>query len=122
MSVVRPLETELGPAMREIGIAAQAAAHDLAHAAAEAKSRALRVAAKAVRDRRAEILAANARDLDEAGRAQLTAAVIDRLILNEKRVEGIAESLEPVAAFPDPVGTWLADCPRPKCLATSRVG
>jgi glutamate-5-semialdehyde dehydrogenase len=121
MSVVRPLETELGPAMREIGIAARAAAHDLAHAAPEAKSRALRVAANAVRDRRAEILAANARDLDEAGRAQLTAAVIDRLILNEKRVEGIAESLDAVAAFPDPVGTVLAEWTRPNGLAISRV-
>jgi glutamate-5-semialdehyde dehydrogenase len=121
MSVLRPLETELGPAMREIGIAARAAAHDLAHAASEAKSRALRVAAEAVRDRRAEILAANARDLDEAGRAQLTAAVIDRLILNEKRVEGIAESLDAVAAFPDPVGTVLAEWTRPNGLAISRV-
>ena len=121
MSVVRPLETELGPAMREIGIAARAAAHDLAHAAAEAKSRALRVAAEAVRDRRAEILATNARDLDEAGRAQLTAAVIDWLILNEKRVEGIAGNLEAVAGFPDPVGTVLAEWTRPNGLAISRV-
>jgi glutamate-5-semialdehyde dehydrogenase len=121
MSVLRPLETELGPAMREIGIAARAAAHDLAHAASEAKSRALRVAAEAVRDRRAEILAANARDIDEAGRAQLTAAVTDRLILNEKRVEGIAESLDAVAAFPDPVGTVLAEWTRPNGLAISRV-
>ena len=121
MSVVRPLETELGLAMRQIGLAARAAAHDLAHAAAEAKSRALSVSAEAVRDRSAEILAANARDLDEAGRGRLTAAVIDRLILNEKRVEGIAESLEAVAAFPDPVGTVLAEWTRPNGLAISRV-
>ncbi len=121
MTVLRPLETELGSTMREIGIAARAAAHVLAHADAEAKSRALRGAAEAVRQHRAEILAANARDLDEAGRAQLSAAVVDRLILDEKRVSGIAGSLEAVAAFPDPVGAVLAEWTRPNGLAISRV-
>ena len=121
MSVVRPLETELGAAMREIGVAARAAAHELAHAQAAAKSRALRASAAAIRDRSAEILAANARDLDEAGRAQLSAAVVDRLILDEKRVAGIAQSLEAVAAFPDPVGTVLAEWTQPNGLAISRV-
>ena len=121
MSVVRPLETELASAMREIGIAARAAAQTLAHADAGRKSEALRVAAKAVRGHRAEILSANARDLDEAGRTKLSAAVIDRLILDDKRVEGIALSLEAVAAFPDPVGTVLAEWTRPNGLAIARV-
>jgi glutamate-5-semialdehyde dehydrogenase len=121
MSVLRPVETELGSAMREIGVTARAAAQVLAHANAELKSRALRVSAEAIRDHRAEILAANARDLDEAGRAQLSAAVVDRLILDEKRVAGIADSLEAVAAFPDPVGTVLAEWTRPNGLAISRV-
>jgi len=107
--------------MRKIGAGARSAAHTLAHASAEAKSRALCAAAKAVRDRRAEILGANARDLDEAGRAQLSAAVVDRLILDEKRVSGIAESLDAVAAFPDPVGTVLAEWTRPNGLTISRV-
>ncbi|HXP74919.1 MAG TPA: glutamate-5-semialdehyde dehydrogenase [Stellaceae bacterium] len=121
MSVVRPLETELGVAMRAIGLAARAAAHRLAHADAEAKSHALRVSANAIRDRRAEILAGNAQDLDEAGRGKLSAAVVDRLILDEKRVEGVAQSLEAVAAFPDPVGTVLAGWTRPNGLVISRV-
>jgi len=121
MSVLRPVETELGSAMREIGVTARAAAQVLAHANTELKSRALRVSAEAIRDHRAVILAANARDLDEAGRAQLSAAVVDRLILDEKRVAGIADSLEAVAAFPDPVGTVLAEWTRPNGLAISRV-
>jgi glutamate-5-semialdehyde dehydrogenase len=121
MSVLRPLETELGRAMREIGIAARAAAHTLAHADAEAKSRALRRSAEALRDRHTEILAANSRDLDEAGRAQLSAAVVDRLILDEKRVAGIAQSLVAVAEFPDPVGAVLAEWRRPNGLLISRV-
>jgi glutamate-5-semialdehyde dehydrogenase len=121
MSVLRPLETELGRAMREIGVAARAAAHTLAHAKAEAKSRALRRSAEALRDRHTEILAANSRDLDEAGRAQLSAAVVDRLILDEKRVAGIAQSLVAVAEFPDPVGAVLAEWRRPNGLSISRV-
>jgi glutamate-5-semialdehyde dehydrogenase len=121
MSVVQPMESGLAAAMREIGTSARSAAHRLAHADAEAKSRALRVSAKAIRDRRAEILAANALDLDEAGRGKLSAAVIDRLILDAKRVEGVAGSLEAVAAFPDPVGTVLAEWTRPNGLAISRV-
>jgi glutamate-5-semialdehyde dehydrogenase len=107
--------------MREIGAAARAAAHMLAHASADSKSQALRTAAKAIREQRAEILAANARDLDEAGRAQLSAAVVDRLMLDGKRVDSIAQSLEAVAAFPDPVGTVLAEWTRPNGLAISRV-
>jgi len=121
MSLLRPVETDLGSAMREIGVAARAAAQVLAHASADSKSRALRVAAEAVRDHRAEILAANACDLDEAGRAQLSAAVVDRLILDEKRVAGIADSLDGVAAFRDPVGTVLAEWTRPNGLAIARV-
>lgn len=121
MSLVRPVETDLGSAMREIGVAARAAARVLAHASAESKNRALRAAAEAIRDHRVEILAANARDLDEAGRAQLSAAVIDRLILDQKRVAGIADGLDAIAAFPDPVGTVLAEWTRPNGLAISRV-
>jgi glutamate-5-semialdehyde dehydrogenase len=121
MSVIQPMESGLTAAMREIGTSARSAAQQLAHVDTEAKSRALRVSAKAIRDRRAEILAANALDLDEAGRGKLSAAVIDRLILDAKRVEGVAGSLEAVAAFPDPVGTVLAEWTRPNGLAISRV-
>jgi glutamate-5-semialdehyde dehydrogenase len=121
MSLVRPVETDLGSAMREIGVAARAAAQVLAHASAESKSCALRACAEAIRDHRVEILSANARDLDEAGRAQLSAAVVDRLILDRKRVAGIADGLDAVAAFPDPVGTVLAEWTRPNGLAISRV-
>ena len=86
MSLVRPVETDLGSAMREIGVAARAAAQVLAHASVDSKNGALRASAEAIRDHRVEILSANARDLDEAGHAQLSAAVVDRLILDQKRV------------------------------------
>ena len=121
MTALRPPATELAATMRSIGVAARDAARLLAHASPAAKTRALQEAAVAVRDQRAAILAANRRDLDEAGRASLTAAVTDRLLLDEKRVEAIAQGLEAVAEFPDPVGTVLARWTRPNGLAIERV-
>jgi glutamate-5-semialdehyde dehydrogenase len=121
MTALRPPATELAATMRSIGVAARDAARLLAHASPAAKTGALREAAVAVRDQRAAILAANRRDLDEAGRASLTAAVTDRLLLDEQRVEAIAQGLEAVAEFPDPVGTVLARWIRPNGLAIERV-
>ena len=121
MTALKPVPSDLAATMRGIGVAARAAAQALAHAPAAVKTRALSVAAAAIRERSAEILSANARDLDEAGRAKLSAALVDRLMLDEKRVEGIAAGLDAVAAFPDPVGEVMARWTRPNGLEISRV-
>jgi glutamate-5-semialdehyde dehydrogenase len=121
MTALRPLSSDLDATMRQIGVAARDAAHILARAAAATKTRALAAAAVAVRDRCADILAANARDLDEAGRTKLSASLLDRLLLDEKRVEAIAAALDAVAAFPDPVGEIMAQWTRPNGLAIERV-
>jgi len=121
MTALRPLASDLDRTMRQIGLAARDAARQLARAPAEAKTRALAAAAQAVHARRDEILAANARDLNEAGRTELSVAVTDRLMLDEKRVEAIAAGLEAVAAFPDPVGAVMARWTRPNGLAIERV-
>jgi len=121
MTALKPISSDLPAIMREIGEAARQAALVLAHASAGAKTRALAAAAKAIRERRSEILAANARDLDEAGRAKLSAALVDRLMLDETRAEGIAAGLEAVAAFPDPVGAVMAKWTQPNGLEISRV-
>ena len=121
MTAVQPLPNDLAAEMRRIGAAAKAAAEALAHASAETKTTALAAAASAVRGASAGIVAANARDLDEAGRAKLSAALVDRLMLDAKRVEGIAQGLEAVAAFPDPVGAVMARWTRPNGLAIERV-
>lgn len=92
--------------MAELAAAARAAAGALARTSTEAKNDALRAAAGAIRQRREHILAANARDVEEA--SGLTDALVDRLRLNDDRVEGIAASLEQVAALPDPVGSESA--------------
>jgi len=97
----------LAATMAEIGQRARAAAAALALASAEAKVAALRAAARLVRARQDEILAANARDLEEAESEDLTAAMRDRLALDPKRLEVIAAGLEAIA--------------RPNGLAIERV-
>jgi glutamate-5-semialdehyde dehydrogenase len=114
-------ELDLATTMVEIGRRARIAAAALALASAEAKVAALREAARVVRARRGEILAANARDLDEAESAGLSPALRDRLALDPKRLEAIAAGLEAIADLPDPVGRMLASWTRPNGLAIERV-
>ena len=90
--------------MHTLGRQARAASRLVAAASTDAKNAALAAIAAEVRARRAELLAANARDLDEARAAGLEPALIDRLTLSEKGVEAMAAGLEQVAALPDPVG------------------
>lgn len=107
--------------MNEIGMAAKAAAHELASASTEAKNAALQAAADAIRTRKDEILAANARDVAAAEANSVKGSFLDRLVLNDERVEAMARGLEEVAALPDPVGTVLAEWDRPNGLRISRV-
>jgi glutamate-5-semialdehyde dehydrogenase len=108
-------------AMRAIGVQARAAARVLANAPDEAKTRALLAAARALRERAQDILAANALDVAAARAKGLAPALLDRLTLDSKRIEGIARGLEEVAALPDPVGRVLATFERPNGLKIERV-
>jgi len=90
--------------MEALGRQARAASRQLAAASTDAKNRALRAMAAAVRAQRESLLAANARDLEAARAAGLDAALIDRLALTDKVIATMAEGLEQVAALPDPVG------------------
>ncbi|HTO83678.1 MAG TPA: glutamate-5-semialdehyde dehydrogenase [Methylomirabilota bacterium] len=121
MNAEAAAKTDLPAEMRALGAAARAAAAELAVASAEAKVAALRAAAAAIRARRETILAANARDMAAAGQKNLTAALLDRLKLDDKRIEAMARGLEEIAAFPDPVGTVLAEWTRPNGLVIQRV-
>ena len=115
------LDSKIGELMEGLGKAAVEAAGGLALANTERKNTALAVAATAVRARRGEILAANERDMSAARAAKLSGALLDRLQLDEKRVEGIARSIEEVVALPDPIGTTVADWDRPNGLRIQRV-
>jgi glutamate-5-semialdehyde dehydrogenase len=111
----------IGELMDRLGKAALGAASVLALAGSERKNAALSAAAQAVRARRSEILTANERDMSAARAAKLSGALLDRLYLDEKRVEAIARSIEEVVALPDPVGTVAAEWERPNGLRIQRV-
>jgi glutamate-5-semialdehyde dehydrogenase len=121
MSAVLTAETDVRAAMREIGARVRAAARVIANAPAEQKTSALSAAARALRERVREILAANARDLAEARARGLAPSFIDRLTLDEARVEAMARAVEDIAALPDPVGRVLATFERPNGLKIERV-
>jgi glutamate-5-semialdehyde dehydrogenase len=107
--------------MEGLGQAASAAAAVLALASTAAKNAALAAAAAAVRARRADILAANERDQAAARARRLSSPRLERLRLDERRVEAIAESLDAVQALPDPIGRTTAEWQRPNGLRIQRV-
>ncbi|MCA3274334.1 MAG: glutamate-5-semialdehyde dehydrogenase [Roseomonas sp.] len=99
--------------------AARAATSALAAAPRAVKDQALLLAAAALREHQAQIIAANAEDI--AAAPGLSPALRDRLLLNPARVEAMAKGLEEVAALPDPVGRVLAEWKRPNGLRLQRV-
>ncbi len=107
--------------VRELGHAAKAAAAVLATATTKAKNTALAAAAGAIRAGAADILTANEKDMYSARKTDMSDAFLDRLELNDARVEAMAKGLEDVAELPDPVGRMLADWKRPNGLQISRV-
>lgn len=107
--------------MREIGGKAKAAAAELAYASQERKYAALISAAHAVWARRQDIEDANYEDIAFAEAKGLSAAMIDRLRLDEHRIRGIVDALRAVAEQPDPVGRILAEWDRPNGLHIQRV-
>ncbi|MCP5074035.1 MAG: glutamate-5-semialdehyde dehydrogenase [Rhodobacteraceae bacterium] len=107
--------------MADIGRKAKAAAAELAFTPGAAKQAALLAAADVVWERRDDIIAANAKDL-EYGRAKgLSPAMMDRLMLDEPRVQGMVDGLRAVAAQEDPVGVVLAEWDQPSGLHIKRV-
>jgi glutamate-5-semialdehyde dehydrogenase len=111
----------IGELMEGLGKAATAAAGALALAPTAQKNAALEAAAAAVRERSAQILAANERDLTAARAARMSGARLERLGLDARRIEAIAASIAEVAALPDPIGTVAAEWQRPNGLRIQRV-
>ncbi len=115
-----PVST-LDTIMPEIGRSARRSAREIAQASPAQKDRALTAMAGAILSGRARILAANAKDLEEAKAAGATPAFIDRLALDEQRVKGIADSLDLVRELPDPVGKVTESWTRPNGMTIERV-
>ncbi|WP_321828593.1 glutamate-5-semialdehyde dehydrogenase [Thalassovita sp.] len=107
--------------MQELGQRAKAAAAELGFAPAAQRQQALEAAADAVWANRAEIIAANAKDLEFGQGKGLSDAMMDRLMLDEARIQGIVDGLRNVAGQDDPVGEVLAEWDRPSGLNIRRV-
>ena len=104
-----------------LAAAGRAAQRVLARLDHDAKAAALRAAAAALRADSASILAANAEDLAAGQATGLTPAMLDRLMLDPVRLEGIAAAVDAIAALPDPVGQVIDTSVRPNGLVLSRV-
>jgi glutamate-5-semialdehyde dehydrogenase len=111
----------LDATMRDLGAAARAAARALALAPAAQKNRALAAMAEAIRSSRAAILAANREDVTAAKAGGATAAFVDRLALNDARIDAMAAGLDAIRKLKDPVGTVLASWRRPNGMRIERV-
>lgn len=107
--------------MQQLGSSAKAAAKELALAPTTQKNAALNAAAAALRANIPMLLEANAKDIAFGKEKGLSAAMVDRLMLDESRIEGIAQGLEAIVALPDPVGDVMANWDRPNGLDISRV-
>ena len=105
----------LAATLKATGQRAREAAAALQQASAEARTAAIRAMAGQIRAHAAAILAANAADVAECTQ------LVDRLRLDEERIEGIAEALDQVAGLPDPVGEEIARWQRPNGLDIARV-
>ena len=112
---------DIGALMAGIGARARDAAAELACVPSRVKTEALTAAAATVRARRQEILAANAQDMEYGEGKGLSRAMLDRLMLDESRIESVAKALEAVAAQDDPVGEVIAEWDRPSGLHIRRV-
>ena len=105
----------------EYGRRARQASRTLARLGTEQKNAALRAMADQLAARTEGILEANRRDLEKATGGGLTGSMVERLSLNPKRVQAMAEGVRQVAALEDPVGKVITEWTRPNGLRISKV-
>jgi glutamate-5-semialdehyde dehydrogenase len=111
----------LAAEMRALGVRARAAAKAVRDASPETRTKALKAMARRLRESAPAILAANAADVARGRAGGLAESFIDRLALDAKRLDSIAQAVEVVAAQPDPVGAVIAGWKQPNGLRFERV-
>ena len=122
MSTPDPVsDRDLHGVMMRLGEGARRAAYTLGLATTGAKNDALRGAAASLRAEVTALLAANAKDVEAATANGISDAMLDRLLLDEARIESMAAALEAIAALADPVGEVMAEWTRPNGLRIARV-
>ncbi len=118
---LKNIDSDIAASMREIGERAKAAARVLALASSAQKNAALAAMADEIRAGTAEILRANAEDVEHAAIAGATPAFLDRLRLDDKRIAAMVAGLEVVRELPDPVGAVIESWTRPNGMVIERV-
>ena len=98
-------QADIAALMADIGRRARAAARPLSIARTEQKNAALEAMAEAISAHRKEILAANALDVEAALASDMAASFVDRLKLDDNRIDAIIDGIRAIAALPDPVAT-----------------
>jgi glutamate-5-semialdehyde dehydrogenase len=107
--------------IEQLGRQAKEAARELATASTERKNAALVAAAASLRMRANDLIEANRKDVAGVREAGKPDSFVDRLMLDEERIEGVACAIEQIAELPDPVGRQLAVTERPNGLRIERV-
>ncbi len=107
--------------MHGLGRQARAASRVLAAASTKTKNLALLAMARAIRERRDELIAANRLDLEAAREAGLEPALVDRLTLSDQGIETMAAGLEQIAGLPDPIGEITDAKRRPSGIQVGRM-
>jgi glutamate-5-semialdehyde dehydrogenase len=107
--------------MESVGVRARTAAHELAQATTAVKDAALHAIADAIDGARTELLAANRLDLEAGSAHDLDAALLDRLELNEARIDAMVDGLRQVAALTDPVGEITGLSYRPSGIQVGKM-
>lgn len=107
--------------IHQMGRQARAAAYQLAQLSSDEKNTVLRTMATAIRQCRPELLAANANDLAAGREKGLSTAMLDRLRLDDARIEAMAAGIDQVATLPDPVGAIMDSWERPNGIRIEQV-
>lgn len=107
--------------VRELGENARGAAAFLNMSSGAERNRALSAIARFVRENASAIIEANAVDMKAGESAGLSSGLLDRLMLNEARIEGVASAVEELIALPDPVGRVLGGGVRPNGLSIEKI-
>jgi glutamate-5-semialdehyde dehydrogenase len=121
MNAPDQIPDDIATYLREVGLAARAASRVIGAAPTEVKSKALHSIARALEANRAGLKAANAVDMDAAGRNGLDQPLVDRLLLDDAAIDRMIEGVEQVDALPDPVGEITDLAYRPTGIQVGRM-
>lgn len=113
--------TDIAAIMAEVGRKARQAAAPLSIASPQQKNQALLAAADSILASKDAILETNKLDLANAAQSGMAASFVDRLTLDDSRIQAIADGIRAIAALPDPVGEVIAEWDRPNGLHIERV-